>query len=57
MKGIWTGLRNFLRPLRGINKKYLPQYVAMFEWAHNIKEVTSNLLKALMIPGFTYLPT
>ena len=23
----------------------------------NIKEVTENFLKALMIPGFTYLPT
>jgi len=35
MEGIWTGLRNFLRPFRDVNKKYLPQYVAMFEWAHN----------------------
>ena len=22
MEGLWTGLRNFLRPLRGVNKKY-----------------------------------
>ena len=57
MEGIWTGLRNFLRPFRGVNKKYLPQYVAMFEWAHNIKEVTANFLKSLMVPGFTCLPT
>ena len=27
MEGIWTGLRNFLRPFRGVHKKYLdPQY-------------------------------
>ena len=32
LEGLWTGLRNFLRPFRGENKKYLHQYVAMFEW-------------------------
>ena len=26
-EGIWTGLRNFLRPFRGVNKVYLHQYV------------------------------
>ena len=57
MEGIWTGLRNFLRPFRGIHKKYLAQYVAMFEWAHNLKRITSNFLRTLMIPHFTYLPT
>ncbi len=56
MEGIWTGLRNFLRPFRGVHKKYLAQYVAMFEWAHNLKRVTSDFLRTLMIPDFTYLP-
>ena len=27
MEGIWGGLRNFLRPFRGIRKKYLYLYV------------------------------
>ncbi len=40
MEGIWTGMRNFLRPFRGVNKVYLEQYVIMFEWAHNLKTVT-----------------
>ena len=31
-EGLWTGLRNFLRPFRGVNKMYLYQYVAIFEW-------------------------
>lgn len=31
MEGIWTGLRDFLRPFRGVHKDYLAQYVAMFE--------------------------
>ncbi len=57
MEGIWTGLRNFLRPFRGIHKKYLALYVAMFEWSYNLKRVTADFLKAVMIPYFTYLPT
>lgn len=56
LEGIWTGLRNFLRPFRGVHKQNLAQYVAMFEWAHNLKRVTDDFLRALMIPGFTYLP-
>jgi transposase len=57
MEGIWTGSRNFLRPFRGIHKKYLASYLAMFEWSHNLKRVTADFLKAVMIPYFTYLPT
>jgi transposase len=56
MEGIWTGLRNFLRPFRGVHKKYLAQYVAVFEWAHNLKRVTSDFLRSLMAPHFTYIP-
>ena len=56
MEGIWTGLRNFLRPFRGVHKKYLAAYVAMFEWAHNLKRVTGDFLRTLMLPNFTYLP-
>ena len=57
MEGIWTGLRNFLRPFRGVHKKYLSTYVVMFEWAHNLKRVTADFLRTLMLPSFTYLPT
>ncbi len=49
MEGIWTGLRNFLRPFRGVSKKYLAAYVAMFEWAHNLKRVTNAFLRALIL--------
>jgi transposase len=56
-EGIWTGLRNFLRPFRGVHKKYLAAYVAMFEWAHNLKWITAGFLRTLMLPNFTYLPT
>ena len=57
MEGIWTGLRNYLRPFRGVHKKYLAQYVIMFEWAHNLKRITGAFLRTLMIPGYTYDPS
>jgi transposase len=47
-EGIWTGLRNFLRPFRGVNKVYLYQYVAIFEWGLNLKRVTGELIRALL---------
>jgi transposase-like protein len=46
-EGLWTGLRNFLRPFRGVNKVYLQQYLAIHEWAHNLKEVTLEFLRVL----------
>jgi transposase len=48
MEGIWTGLRNFLRPFRGVHKKYLAQYVAVFEWAPNLKTITAKFLRLVM---------
>jgi len=48
MEGIWTGLRNFLRLFRGVHKKYLAQYVAIFEWSHNLKKVTLKFLHLIM---------
>ena len=47
IEGLWTGLRNFLRPFRGVNKAYLQQYIAMHEWAYNLKEVTVSFLRLL----------
>jgi transposase-like protein len=50
-------LRNFLRPFRGVHKKYLAQYVAVFEWAYNLKTLTAkrlsgnSSLRKLRIPG------
>ena len=57
MEGIWTGLRNFLRPFRGVHKKFLALYAAMFEWAHNLKRITFGFLRSLMMPNFTLKPT
>ena len=47
IEGFWTGLRNFLRPFRGVNKVYLDQYVSMHEWASNTKTVGLTFLRAI----------
>ena len=48
LEGIWTGLRNFLRPFRGVNKVYLEQYVIIFQWHFNIKTVSDVFLRAML---------
>jgi transposase len=47
-EGLWTGLRNFLRPFRGVSKWYLAQYVAVFQWGHNLKQITDGFLRILL---------
>jgi transposase-like protein len=48
LEGIWTGLRNFLRPFRGLNKTFLGQYIAIFQWGYNLKTAADDFLKALL---------
>ena len=48
LEGIWTGLRNFLRIFRGVNKAYLHQYVGIFQWKYNLKRATPEFLTALL---------
>jgi hypothetical protein len=45
-----------LRPFRRLNKGFLSGYGAVFEWAHNLKEVTAEFV-AMMIVSFTRKPT
>ena len=47
LEGFWTGLRNYLRPFRGVNKVYLASYVAVYEWTHNESDVFTVLLALL----------
>ena len=53
IEGVWTSVRNFLLPFRGVNKLYLQQYLTIHEWAHNLKEVTLDFLRILC--GITQL--
>ena len=48
LEGLWTGLRNHLRIFRGVNKEYLHQYVAIYEWSYNVKRATPEFLRALL---------
>ncbi len=48
LESLWTGMRTFLRSFRGVNKKYLYQYVARFEWGYNVKRATPAFLWALL---------
>jgi hypothetical protein len=40
IEGVWTTVRNFLRPFRGVHKKYLKYYLAMCEHRINRKRIT-----------------
>ncbi len=41
-------LRNFLRSFRGVHKKYLGGYVAVCEFAINLKRVTPDFISSLV---------
>jgi len=56
VEGFWTGLRNVLRPFRGLNQEHLSHYIAVHEWASNVKQVTDDFLRAMMW-CFTSKPT
>lgn len=49
IEGIWVGLRNFLRPFRGISKRYLGNYVAIFQIIYNLENWVDGFLKALSV--------
>jgi transposase-like protein len=47
-EGLWTGLRNFLRPFRGVHKRYLHGYVAIHEFRVNLKAISPIFISALV---------
>ena len=47
-EGMWTGVRTFLRPFRGVHKRYLSGYIAMCECAINLKRISPTFLSALV---------
>jgi transposase-like protein len=48
IEGLWTSLHNFLRPFRGVHKKYLGGYVAMLEFSINLKRVSPEFICSLV---------
>jgi transposase len=47
-EGLWTGLRNFLRPFRGVHKRYLHSYVAVHEFRVNLKAISPAFIASLV---------
>lgn len=48
LEGLWAALRTFLRPFRGVSKWRLNQYVAVFQWVHNLKVATAANLHRML---------
>jgi transposase-like protein len=48
IEGMWTTVRNFLRPFRGVHKKYLSGYLAMCEFGINLKQITPSFISLLV---------
>jgi transposase len=47
-EGMWTDVRNFLRPFKGVHKKYLAGYIAICEFRRNVKRVSPDFISALV---------
>ena len=43
-EGIWSLLRSWLRPYRGVSQEKLPFYVAHFEWLYNLRKAGKSAL-------------
>lgn len=47
-EGMWTDVRNYLRPFKGLHKDYLSSYVAMAEFRRNLKRISPSFIAALV---------
>ncbi len=54
IEGVWSLLRAWLRPHRGVSQEKLPFYLAFFEFVHNVrkrgKALLPSLLQLLFVP-------
>jgi len=48
IEGLWSLLRSWLRPHRGISQEHLPLYLGFFEFVHNAKKRGKALLGSLL---------
>lgn len=47
-EGMWTALRNFLRPFRGVSKHFLSGYIAIHEFRVNRKRISPVFISDLV---------
>ena len=45
---MWAGLRTFLRPFRGVHKRFLSGYVAIHEFRVNLKRISVSFIAGLV---------
>jgi transposase len=48
MEGLWSLLRSWLRPHRGLSQAKLPDYLGFFQFVHNARRRGKALLGALI---------
>ena len=48
MEGVWSLLRSWLRPHRGVSQEKLPLYLGFFEFVHNARRRGKALLGELV---------
>ena len=48
IEGVWSLLRSWLRPHRGISQEKLPLYLGFFEFVHNARKRGKPLLGSLL---------
>ncbi|WP_296806931.1 IS1595 family transposase [Thiocapsa sp.] len=48
IEGVWSLLRSWLRPHRGISREHLPMYLSFFQFVHNSRARGKGLLPALL---------
>jgi len=48
MEEVWSLLRGWLRPHRGISQENLPLYLAFFEFSHNVRQRGKALFESLI---------
>ena len=48
LEGLWASVRTFLRPFRGVHKRFLHAYIAIFEFSTNIKAITQSFIAQLV---------
>lgn len=48
IEGLWSLLRSWLRPHRGISQDRLPLYLGFFEFVHNVRRRGRALLGSLL---------
>ena len=51
-EGLWTDVRNFLRPFKGVHKDWLSWYVAIAEFKRNLKAINPSFISSLVARTF-----